>query len=96
MVKLDRGEVEHIANLAKLALSEEELRAYQAQLSAILGHFEQLQALDTEDIPPTATVLPLESVMRRDEVEQPLEHEKVLENAPQTKDGCFKVPSVLE
>ena len=95
-MKLSRERVEHIADLAKLALSEEELTTYQAQLSAILEHFEKLQELETEEIPPTATVLPLRSVMRADEVEPPLAREKALENAPDAEAGCFKVPPVLE
>ena len=66
-MKLSREEVEHIADLARLALSDEEVARYQEQLSAILEHFEHLQELGTEDIPPTATVLPLRSVMRADE-----------------------------
>jgi len=95
-MKLSRERVEHIAELAKLELSDEEIGRYQAQLSAILAYFEDLQALDTEEIPPTATVLPLRSVMRADEVEPTLKREKTLENAPDAEDGCFKVPAVLE
>ncbi len=95
-MKLSREEVGHIADLAKLALSDEEVARYQEQLSAILEHFDRLQELETEEIPPTATVLPLRSVMREDEARPPLEREKVLENAPDTEDGCFRVPAVLE
>ena len=95
-MKLSREEVEHIADLAKLALAEEEITIYQAQLSAILDHFAHLQTVDTEDIPPTATVLPLRSVTRADEVELPLDRERALRNAPEAEDGCFKVPAVLE
>jgi len=95
-MKLSKEEVEHIADLARLNLSDEEITTYQAQLSAILDYFEHLQALDTEKIPPTATVLPLRSVTRSDEVEPPLDREKVLGNAPEAEDGCFKVPAVLE
>jgi aspartyl-tRNA(Asn)/glutamyl-tRNA(Gln) amidotransferase subunit C len=96
VVKLSREEVEHIAGLAKLALSDEEVARYQEQLSAILEHFDRLQELETEEIPPTATVLPLRSVMRDDEARPPVEREKVLENAPEAEDGCFRVPAVLE
>jgi aspartyl-tRNA(Asn)/glutamyl-tRNA(Gln) amidotransferase subunit C len=95
-MKLSREEVEHIADLAKLALSDEEVARYQEQLSAILEHFEHLQELETDDIHPTATVLPLKSVMRADEARPPLQREKVLQNAPQAKGGCFQVPAVLE
>jgi len=95
-MKLSREKVEHIADLAKLELSDEEIGRYQAQLSAILAYFEDLQALDTDEIPPTATVLPLRSVTRADEVGSTLERGVALENAPEVEDGCFKVPAVLE
>jgi aspartyl-tRNA(Asn)/glutamyl-tRNA(Gln) amidotransferase subunit C len=95
-MKLSREEVEHIADLARLALSDEEVARYQGQLSTILEHFEHLQELETDDIPPTASVLPLRSVMRADEARPPLERERILQNAPEARDGCFKVPAVLE
>jgi aspartyl-tRNA(Asn)/glutamyl-tRNA(Gln) amidotransferase subunit C len=95
-MKLTREEVQHIAELARLALSDEELALYQEQLSAILEHFERLQELDTEVIPPTATVLPLRSVMRADEPRPPFSREDILANAPVAEQGCFKVPAVLE
>lgn len=95
-MELSRERVEHIANLAKLELSDDEIGRYQRQLSAILKHFEDLQALDTTEIPPTATVLPVHSVTRADEVGPTLERDRALENAPETEDGCFKVPAVLE
>ena len=95
-MKLNREEVQHIAELARLALSDEELALYQEQLSAILEHFEQLQELDTDAIPPTATVLPLRSVMRDDEPRPPFSREDILANAPATEDGCFEVPAILD
>jgi aspartyl-tRNA(Asn)/glutamyl-tRNA(Gln) amidotransferase subunit C len=95
-MKLSWEEVEHIAELARLALSDEERVLYQEQLSAILEYFERLLELDTEAIPPTATVLPLRSVMRADEAKPPFPREDVLGNAPAAEEGCFKVPAVLE
>lgn len=95
-MRLSQEEVRHIAELARLALSDEELARYQGQLSTILEHFERLQELDTEAIPPTATVLPLRSVMRADEPRPPSPRESILANAPATEEGCFKVPAVLE
>nr|HID13119.1 Asp-tRNA(Asn)/Glu-tRNA(Gln) amidotransferase subunit GatC [Anaerolineae bacterium] len=95
-MKLGRREVEHIATLARLALSDEELALYQEQLSAILEHFERLRELDTEAIPPTATVLPLRSVMRPDEPCPPASRDDILTNAPAAAEGCFEVPAVLE
>ncbi|RLC65316.1 MAG: Asp-tRNA(Asn)/Glu-tRNA(Gln) amidotransferase GatCAB subunit C [Chloroflexi bacterium] len=96
MMKLSREEVQHIAELSRLALSEEEQSLYQEQLSAILEYFERLQELDTGEIPPTATVLPLRSVMRQDEPRMWGEREEMLENAPDAVAGCFRVPAVLE
>ena len=95
-MKLSREEVEHIAELARLALSEEELALYQEQLSDILEHFEQLQELDTEAIEPMATVLRLSSVMRPDEARPPFQRDDILANAPDAERGCFGVPAVLE
>ena len=95
-MKLSREQVEHIADLARLALSEDEVAMYQEQLSAILQHFDHLQQLETEDIPPTASVLPLRSVMRADEARPSLERERILANAPDATVGCFRVPPVLE
>jgi aspartyl-tRNA(Asn)/glutamyl-tRNA(Gln) amidotransferase subunit C len=95
-MKLSREEVEHIAELARLALSDEERALYQEQLSAILKHFERLQELDTDPLSPTATVLPLRSVMRADEPRPPFPREDILANAPAVEEGCFKVPAVLE
>jgi aspartyl-tRNA(Asn)/glutamyl-tRNA(Gln) amidotransferase subunit C len=95
-MKLSREEVQHIAELARLALSDEEQSLYQEQLSTILDYFDRLRALDTEAIPPTATVLPLRGVMRDDAVLPPFPREDILANAPASEDGCFKVPAVLE
>lgn len=93
---LHREQVEHIAELARLALTEEEVALFQGQLSAILEYFERLQRLDTDAIPPTATVLPLRSVMRADEPRAPFSREEILANAPAAEEGCFQVPAVLE
>jgi len=95
-MELNRETVEHIADLARLSLSDAEVSRYQEQLSAILEHFQRLQELDTEEIPPTATVLPLRSVMRDDEARPPLKREDALKNAPDVEDGCFRVPAALE
>jgi aspartyl-tRNA(Asn)/glutamyl-tRNA(Gln) amidotransferase subunit C len=95
-MKLSRADVEHIAELARLALSDEEKVLYQEQLSAILAYFEKLQELDTAAISPTATVLPLHSVMREDEPRSPTPREDILANAPAAEGGCFEVPAVLD
>ncbi len=95
-MKLTRTQVEHVARLARLDLTDEETERFREQLSAILEYAERLQQLDTKDIPPTATVLPLENVMRDDEVRPSLPPEEALANAPAAEDGYFRVPPVLE
>jgi aspartyl-tRNA(Asn)/glutamyl-tRNA(Gln) amidotransferase subunit C len=95
-MKLSRAEVEHIAELAKLELTEEEKIKFCEQLSAILEYAEMLQQLDTEAIPPTATVLPLQNVMRPDEVAPSFSQEDILANAPDAAEGCFRVRAILE
>ena len=94
--KLSRAEVEHIAELAKLSLTDEEKEKFGEQLSAILDYAEILQHLDTEAIPPTATVLPLQNVMAADQVRPSFSREDILANAPKTENGCFKVQVILE
>lgn len=93
---LSHKEVEHIAMLARLQLSEAEKELYRAQLSTILDHVARLQALDTHDIPPTFSVFPLHSVLRSDEPVPGLEAEALLRNAPQTESGQFRIPAVFE
>jgi aspartyl-tRNA(Asn)/glutamyl-tRNA(Gln) amidotransferase subunit C len=95
-VALTREEVLHIAHLARVALSDAEVAKFQEQLSEILAHFETLKALDTEGVEPTSHPLPLESVMRSDDVRPSLSREDVLANAPLAEDGLFRVRAVLE
>ncbi len=96
MPKLTPEEVQHIAELAKLTLTPEEIERYAADLSAILEYAQQLQQVETDHIPPTASVLPLRNVMRADEPRPGLEPEEALANAPEREDGYFKVHAVLE
>ncbi|MBC8264065.1 MAG: Asp-tRNA(Asn)/Glu-tRNA(Gln) amidotransferase subunit GatC [Anaerolineales bacterium] len=94
--KLSRVEVEHIAELAKLSLTDEERETFREQLSAILEYAEVLQRLDTEAISPTATVLPLRNVMAADQVRPSFSREDILANAPEAENGCFRVRAILE
>ncbi|OGO51677.1 MAG: asparaginyl/glutamyl-tRNA amidotransferase subunit C [Chloroflexi bacterium RBG_16_68_14] len=95
-MSLTRDEVLHIARLARVGLSEEDVARFQEQLSEILDHFEALRELDTEDVPPTAYPLALESVMRPDEVRPSLPRDEVLANAPLAEGDAFRVRAVLE
>lgn len=89
-------EVEHIANLARLELTDEEKARFREQLSAILDYFAQLRELDTSGIQPTSSVLPPRSALRDDEPRPGLSLEELLRNAPDTEAGQFRVPPVLE
>ncbi|HHW54570.1 MAG: Asp-tRNA(Asn)/Glu-tRNA(Gln) amidotransferase subunit GatC [bacterium] len=93
---LDRKQVEEIAFLARLELTEEEKEEYAAQLSAILSHVAKLQELDTTGVPPTVHILPVSNVLREDEPGESLPVELALANAPEKAEGCFVVPRILE
>ncbi|MDF2838090.1 MAG: glutamyl-tRNA(Gln) amidotransferase, subunit [Paenibacillus sp.] len=89
-------DVEHVANLARLELSDAEKSKFADQLNAILKYAEKLNELNTDDIEPTSHVLPITNVMRDDVRKESLPIEKVLLNAPDEEDGQIKVPAVLE
>ncbi len=95
-MKLSREQVIDIADLAKLDLTEQEIDQYAEQLSAVLDYADRLNELSTDDIPPTASVLPLQNVMREDEVRPSLPTEQALRNAPAAVDSQFRVDAVLE
>ncbi len=95
-MSLSLHEVEHIAELARLELSEEEKEHYREQLSAILDYAARLRELDTSGIPPTSSLLPPGNVLRDDQPRQGLARETLLRNAPQTQEGQFKVPVILD
>jgi len=88
-------EVQHIAKLAKLDLSDEVLARYREQLSDILAHIEKLNELDTSGISPMANAVRGASPLRADETRPSLPTEKLLQNAPDAEDGQFKVPAVF-
>jgi aspartyl-tRNA(Asn)/glutamyl-tRNA(Gln) amidotransferase subunit C len=89
-------QVEHIAELARLQLTDAEKALYRDQLSAILDYAAAIQQVDTSAIPPTATVLPLRNVMRGDVAVPAIILEDVLANAPDAAEGCFRVRTILE
>ncbi len=95
MTQLTLEEVENIAHLARLHLNDEEKTMFQDQLSAILDYAEMLQQLDTGDILPTTSALPLNNVMRVDETQPSLSVKDALANAPDVQDDSFRVKPVL-
>ncbi len=95
-MKITREEVEHVARLARLELTEEEKERMRAQLDSILQYMEKLNELDTTAVEPTSHVIPLVNVMREDELRPSLPQEEALANAPDRQDVFFRVPRIIE
>jgi aspartyl-tRNA(Asn)/glutamyl-tRNA(Gln) amidotransferase subunit C len=95
-VKLSRAQVMEIAELAKLELTEQEIEHYAEQLSKVLDYASRLEQLNTDNIPPTASVLPVQNVMRDDVTRPSLPREQAIANAPAAADGQFRVDAVLD
>ena len=93
---ITRDEVVHVARLARLALTDEELDRFTEQLAGILSHAADVAALDTEGVPPTAHPLPIVNVLRADDPGPCLDRDVVLSMAPDAHDGRFRVPRILD
>jgi aspartyl-tRNA(Asn)/glutamyl-tRNA(Gln) amidotransferase subunit C len=93
--RLTRADVEHVARLARLALTDEEVERLTVELGAILEHAAQVGALDTSGVPPTAHPVPLSNVVRPDEPRPSLPRDEVLAAAPAVEDDRFRVPRIL-
>ncbi|MBW3614100.1 MAG: Asp-tRNA(Asn)/Glu-tRNA(Gln) amidotransferase subunit GatC [Actinobacteria bacterium] len=92
---LTADDVRHVARLARLDLTDEEVELFAGQLGDVLDHASDIEALDTEGVPPTAHPLPLVNVLREDEVTPGVDREEVLAMAPSAEDGRFRVPRIL-
>ena len=92
---LSLADVEHVATLARLGLTDDEKERLREQLSSILEHINALSEVDTDAIPPTAQVIALSNVLRDDVATPSLPRETVLDNAPRHTDGFFEVDAVL-
>jgi aspartyl-tRNA(Asn)/glutamyl-tRNA(Gln) amidotransferase subunit C len=93
---ISRKDVEHVARLSRLALSDAENEKMREQLAAILAHIDTLRALDTEQVEPTSHAVPMENVMRDDEPCPSLPQEAMLANAPDRSTDFFRVPRIIE
>ena len=94
--KITISDVEKVAGLARLGLSSDEKERLGDQLNDILVYIDKLDELDTSDVKPLAHILPLKNVLREDRVREGLTQSEALKNAPEEKDGLFKVPLVIE
>ena len=93
---LSREQVEQVAFLARLELTDEEKDTLTDRLNQILENFTKLQELDTDAVEPTSHVIPVENVFREDKARPSLSVEDVLSNAPEAQDDCFAVPRIVE
>ncbi len=93
--RITRADVEHVAHLARLALTDDEIEELTGQLGAILEHAAQVSALETEGVAPTAHPLPLVNVLRADQPRPGLDRDEVLAQAPAAEEGRFRVPRIL-
>jgi aspartyl-tRNA(Asn)/glutamyl-tRNA(Gln) amidotransferase subunit C len=95
MAQLSRDDVAHVARLARLQLTDEELDTFTPQLAAILEHAADVEALELADVPPTSHPYPLKNVLRPDVVSASVDTAEVLAAAPAVEDGRFRVPPIL-
>ena len=95
-MKITRVEVEHVARLARLKLTEEELDTFTEQMDGILSYVDKLNELDTEGIVPTSHAVPMENAFREDEAREGIGVASAVANAPLAADGFFRVPRVIE
>ena len=93
--RVSRADVEHVATLSRLALTDDEIERLTGELGAILEYAAEVSALDTADVPPTAHPLPLVNVFRPDDPRPGLDRDEVLAQAPAAEDGQFRVPRIL-
>ncbi|MBJ69182.1 MAG: Asp-tRNA(Asn)/Glu-tRNA(Gln) amidotransferase GatCAB subunit C [Acidimicrobiaceae bacterium] len=92
---ISEKEVSHVAHLARLRLSQEELQRFTKQLGAVLEHAKDVEALQLDGVEPMSHPLPMENVTRKDEVHEMLDREDILAQAPAAEDGRFQVPQIL-
>jgi aspartyl-tRNA(Asn)/glutamyl-tRNA(Gln) amidotransferase subunit C len=90
---ISRDQVLHVARLARLKLTDDEVERMQGELSSILDHIETISELDLDGVPPTSSVVELENVLREDVPRPSLPRERALENAPDATEDGFRVPS---
>lgn len=93
--RISREDVEHVARLARLALTDDEVTLFSEQLSGILEHAARVSALPTADVPPSTHPIPLHNILRADTVRPCLDRDAVLAEAPDTEDGRVRVPRIL-
>ena len=95
-MKVTREDVEIVALLSRLSIDEKDMDKNIQELSDFLEYVDRLQQVDTENVMPTAHVLPIQNVFREDVVKPSLDRDLALSNAPESEDGYFRVPKIIE
>lgn len=95
-MSITRQDIDHVARLARLALTEEERQLFTGQMGAILAYVETLNELNTDEVHPTSHAVPMQNAFRSDLVTPSIGHQRALANAPDTNDTYFRVPPVIE
>jgi len=93
---ISKETVQYVANLARIKLTDQELEKFSHQLNDILRYIDQLNEVNISKIPPTAHVLPIKNVKRKDNLNKSFRNKEILKNAPQKEGNFFKVPKVIE
>ncbi|HLS06781.1 MAG TPA: Asp-tRNA(Asn)/Glu-tRNA(Gln) amidotransferase subunit GatC [Bacillota bacterium] len=96
MAKITKDDVKRLADVSQIAMTDDEAEDYVAEMQSIFEFAAMLQELNTEDVEPTIHILPGTTMLRSDEPKHSLTQEEALKNAPEAKDGYFKVPSILD
>ncbi len=94
MLRLE--EVKHIAMLARISLTDQEIQKLSSQLSAVVEYIGKLKEIDTKDVEPTSHVIPINNVFRDDNIRQSLSPQEMLKNAPDSNEGFFIVPKIID
>ena len=92
----DRIDVAYLAHLARIHLTDEEVLMFEGQLKQIIGYVDQMKSVNVDDVEPMAHAVPVQNVLREDEVRPSLDHETVMNNAPQSHSGHFVMPKIIE
>ena len=94
-MNIDKEQIKHIADLANLTISDDELEKYTQEMSSIVGFANELNELDTENVEITTSILGEYNIFREDELKQSFDNSELLKNAPESQDGMFKIPKVI-
>jgi aspartyl-tRNA(Asn)/glutamyl-tRNA(Gln) amidotransferase subunit C len=95
-MKVTLNTIKHVANLARLNLTSDEMNKLTFEMENILSYVDMLDELDMENVEPTAHIMSIHNVLRDDEIHDSFDREDILKNAPSQDKGCFKVPKIVE